>query len=50
VSGRIDAGLIFIETRKVKFASRGYGKWELALDEVVLVGEDTTDDGPIVEE
>ena len=46
----LDAGSVFIEAGKLRFASDDYGRWELSLDDVALMGEYTTQDGPMLED
>jgi hypothetical protein len=45
-----DAGSVFIESGKLRFTSDDYGRWEVDLDDVVLLGEYTTQDGPMLED
>lgn len=45
-----DAGSISIEAGRLRFDSESYGKWEAILDSLSLVGEYTTQDGPMIED
>jgi hypothetical protein len=45
-----DVGSVSIECGKLRFASGDYGNWEVSLDDVALLGEYTTQDGPMIED
>ena len=49
-SGREDRGLISLEGNSVRFALPSGDGWELPLDEVRLIGEYTTRDGPLADD
>ena len=49
-AGREDRGLISLEGGSVRFKLPSGGGWELELDEIRLIGEYTTQDGPLADD
>lgn len=45
-----DAGSVLIESGTLCFTSNDYGHWKVSLDDVALLGEYTTQGGPMLED
>jgi hypothetical protein len=43
-------GSITIDNEHIQFRSKGYGNWDLDVNTVLLIGEYTTQDGPMMED
>ena len=48
--GQSSAGLIRTNLGQIEFRSDAYGNWKINVGDVVLIGEYTTQDGPMIED